>query len=255
MKTQIIQASRDRRGIRSPAGAMQDRRPSHAWRAAAVAATLGCAAASAHADSIADYIQFEAGVGFGVASDVGDGVWVQQGSPDNHVKLTFPALLAGATGPIWSSGRWDARWHLDYAYLGEQRASVMGVPDDAYNPQTHQDIAANMPPRYSPFNGHGHVQGIPLTLDVGYTYSGWRLGAEAGAWVYWQTWHESLYNLANQWQDLSHKTVAQVGYVIGASVERGNFGLSYRYYNINQRWNPYPGLATGAHVLMATYRF
>lgn len=214
--------------------------------------TLSCAAATARAES---FFQIEAGIGVGLARDMGDGVWQQQGSPDNHVKLTFPAIEAGLTGTIYQIGRWDVRWHADYAYLGEQRASVMGVPDDAYNPHTHQDIATNMPPRYSPFNGHGHVQGVPLTLDVGYTYSGWRLGVEAGAWVYWQTWHESLYALDNQWHDLSHKTVPQIGYVVGASIERGPLSLSYRYYQVSQKWNPYPGLATGAHVLMVKYRF
>ncbi|WP_321782949.1 hypothetical protein [Paraburkholderia sp. J94] len=141
-----------------------------------------------------------------------------------------------------------------YTYLGEQRASVMGVPDDQYNPKTHQivDYAGE---RYSPFNGHGHLQGIPATLDVGYTYRGWRFGAEAGAWVYWQTWHESLYDLSGQWDDLSHKTVAQVGFVAGASIERGPLSLSYRYYQVSQKWNPYPGLARGAHVLMMRYQF
>lgn len=217
--------------------------------------TLGCAAAAqARADSITDYIHLEAGLGFGVASDMGDGTWIQQGSPDNHEKLTFPAVLAGFTGPIWANDPWDVRWHIGYTYLGEQRASVMGVPDDQYNPKTHS-IVGYEGERYSPFSGHGHVQGIPVTLDVGYTYRGWRFGAEAGAWVYWQTWHESLYNLAGEWQDLSHKTVAQVGFVAGASVSRGPFSLSYRYYQISQKWNPYPGLATGSHVLMATYRF
>lgn len=223
-------------------------------RLTALAAGMALALSSAaHADSITDYIRFEAGFGFGVAKDMGDGVWVQQGSPDNRENLTFPAALAGFSGPIYQRGAWDVRWHADYAYLGEQRASVMGVPDDSYNPSTHQDIGT--PTRYSPFSGHGHVQGIPLTLDVGYTYRGWRFGAEAGAWVYWQTWHESLYNLDDQWQDLSHKTVAQLGYVVGASVERGSFSLSYRYYGMSQRWNPYPGLATGAHVAMLRYRF
>lgn len=253
MKT--IQSCRVRRGTRTVSVRAERKPGGRAWRTAAVAATLGCVAVAAHADSITDYIHFEAGIGFGLAKDMPDGVWQQQGSPDNHVKLTFPALLAGATGSIWTRGRWDVRWHADYAYLGEQRASVMGVPDAAYNPQTHQDITKNMPPRYSPFNGHGHMQGVPLTLDVGYTYRGWRLGAEAGAWVYWQTWHESLYNLDNQWQDLSHKTVPQIGYVVGASIARGPVSLSYRYYQVSQRWNPYPGLATGAHVLMATYRY
>ena len=222
--------------------------------AGAVAAALALMTSTARADSITDYVHAELGLGLGLANDMGDGVWVQKGSPNNHEKITFPAIEAGLTGPIWSNGPWDLRWHASYAYLGEQRASVMGVPDDQYNPSTHK-IVGYEGERYSPFNGHGHVQGIPLTLDVGYTYNGWRLGAEAGAWIYWQTWHESLYALDNQWHDLSHKTVAQIGYVAGASVERGPLSLSYRYYNISQKWNPYPGLATGAHVLMVKYRF
>lgn len=211
---------------------------------------LGCAAASAHAQS---FFEIEAGIGFGVAKDMGNGTWIQDGLPDNHEKLTFPAVEIGFTGTTWASGPWDVRYHLDYAYLGEQSASVDGVPDDQYNPRTEQIV--NMPAgeRLSPFNGHGHVQGIPLTLDFGYTYRDWRLGVEAGPWVYWQTWHESLYDLGNNWDNLSHRTVAQVGYVVGASVERGPLSLSYRYYSVSQRWNPYPGLVTGAHVLMLKY--
>jgi hypothetical protein len=212
-------------------------------------------ASTAHADSVSDYIHFEAGLGFGLAKDMGNGTWVQDGLPDNREKLTFPAIEAGFTGILWQRENWDVRYHLDYVYLGEQSASVDGVPDDQYNPQTQQVV--NMPTgeRLSPFNGHGHIQGVPLTLDVGYTYCGWRLGAEAGPWVYWQTWHESLYNLANQWQNLSHRTVAQVGYVVGASVERGPVSLSYRYYSVSQKWNPQPGLVTGMHVFMVTYKF
>lgn len=221
---------------------------------AVVGAALTLSIQNARADGVGDYLRFEAGFGFGLAEDMPDGVWQQQGAPDNHVKLTFPAVQAGFTGPIWQSGAWDLRWHASYVYLGEQRASVMGVPDAQYDAQTHQ-IVGYGGERYSPFNGHGHVQGVPLTLDVGYTYNGWRFGAEAGAWVYWQTWHESLYDLANQWDDLSHKTVAQVGWVAGASVSRGPFSLSYRYYNVSQKWNPYPGLATGAHVIMLRYCF
>jgi hypothetical protein len=212
-------------------------------------------ASSAHADSVSDYIQFEAGLGFGLARDMGAGTWTQPGLPDNHEKLTFPAVEAGFTGTLWKREKWDVRYHADYVYLGEQSASVDGVPDNQYNPQTQQII--NMPAgeRLSPFNGHGHIQGIPLTLDVGYTYRGWRLGAEAGAWAYWQTWHESLYDLAGNWDNLSHKTVAQLGYVVGASVERGPISLSYRYYSVSQKWNPDPGLVTGTHVVMLKYRF
>lgn len=222
-------------------------------KATALVAGMALALMVTHA-SAEDFLHAEIGLGFGVAHDMGNGTWIQDGLPDNHEKLTFPAVQAGITGTIYQRGAWDLRYHVSYVYLGEQSASVMGVPDDQYNPKTHQ---VNMPAgeRYSPFNGHGHVQGVPLTLDVGYTWRGWRFGAEAGAWAYFQTWHESLYNLANEWQDLSHKTTMQIGYVVGASVERGPFSLSYRYYSMKAEWNPYPALATGSHVLMARYRF
>ena len=217
----------------------------------AIAVAVALASVSAHAQ---DWFQFEVGVGVGLANDMGDGTWIQDGSPDNREKLTFPVVTAGITGELYRHGSVDVRYHADYAYLGEQRASVMGVPDDQYNGQTHS-ITGYQGERFSPFNGHGHVQGIPVTLDVGYTLYGWRMGVEAGVWAYWQTWHESLYNLADQWQDLSHKTTVQFGYVIGASVSRGPLSLSYRYYNVRQLWNPNPGLVTGANVVTLTYRF
>lgn len=221
-------------------------------RLTALAAGMALALSSAaHAE---DFLHAEIGLGFGIAKDMGNGTWIQDGLPDNHEKLTFPAVQAGITGTVYQHGAWDLRYHASYVYLGEQSASVDGVPDDQYNPKTHQ-VSIPEGERLSPFNGHGHLQGVPVTLDVGYTHRGWRFGAEAGAWVYWQTWHESLYDLDDQWQDLSHKTVAQLGYVVGASVERGSFSLSYRYYQVSARWNPFPGLATGAHVLMARYRF
>ena len=216
----------------------------------AVGAALALSISSAKAES---WFHFEAGIGAAHISDMGDGVWVQQGAPGNHEKKTSLALMAGVTGQIYAHGNWDLRYHADYVYLGEYSASVLGVPDDQYDPRAHQ-IVHFAGERYSPFNGHGHAQGVPLTLDVGYTTHGWRFGAEAGPWVYWQTWHESLYDLADQWDNLSHRSVAQVGFVAGASVERGPLSLSYRYYQISQRWDPYPGLATGAHVLALRYR-
>jgi hypothetical protein len=224
---------------------------------AAIAVIFALASVVAHADSISDYVQFEAGIGGSHISDMGDGVWVQQGAPNNREKQTTPAFMAGFTGPLYQNGAYDVRWHLDYTYIDTYAASVDGVPDENYNPITHQVVNMQDIPRLEPFNGQGHTQGVPLTLDAGYTWHGYRFGVEAGAWVYWQTWHESLYALDNEWHNLSHKTVPQLGYIIGARVERGNFALSYRYYNISQKWTDglHPGLATGAHVLMATYRF
>ena len=86
-------------------------------------------------------------------------------------------------------------------------------------------------------------------------YDGWRLGVEAGAWLYWQTWRESVYDLADNWDNISHRATPQVDFVVGARVDKGNFSISYRYYHAKASWNPYPGLATNAQVLMATYKF
>lgn len=213
--------------------------------------TSACVTQCAHAES---FFEVEAGLGASHVKDMGDGTWIQQGAPNNRERVNSPAFMVGLTGALYQGSRYDVRWHADYVYLGSVSASVDGVPDAYYDPSTHQ-VASGYTGRYSPFNGQGHTQGVAVTADVGYTTHGYRIGAEAGPWVYWQTWHESLFNLDNQWQDLSHKTVAQVGYVVGANVSRGPWSVSYRYYGMKAKWNPYPGLATSAHMVTLNYRF
>lgn len=219
-----------------------------------LAAALALAAPLVHAES---FFQIETGAGASRINDQGDGVWVQQGAPNNRERQTSPAFLVGLTGPLYARGAFDLRWHVDYVYLGEFSASVDGVPDDYYDPVHHKILPtwSETGARYSPFSGHGHMQGMPVTLDAGYTINGWRFGIEAGAWAYWQTWHESLYALDNEWHNLSRKTQMQVSYVVGASVARGPLALSYRFYKATGGGNPYPGLSSGANVLMLQYRF
>jgi hypothetical protein len=201
-----------------------------------------CAPLLAHAGS---WFDFEAGIGVARSSDMGDGIWIQKGAPDNRERLTTPAYLAGLTGDIGS----HLSWHADYVYFGTLRASVNGVPDANYNPVTHQ--VHDFTGRYSPFNGQGHTQGVALTLEPHIDYSGWRFGIEAGPWFYWATWHESLYDLANHWDNLSHKTHMQIGYTAGASVSYRSVSLSYRYYSASPSWtNGAPGLVTGTHMLV-----
>jgi len=219
----------------------------------AAAAALVCA--SAHADSITDYVHAELGLGASRIQDMGDGIWIQQGAPGNHETKATPAFLVGLTGPIYSHGAFDVSWHLDYVYIGTFSAGVDGVPDENYNPQTHQVHGYAHGNVYSVFNGQGHLQGVPLTLDAGYTYRGWRFGVEGGGWAYWQTWHESLLSYMVEPHDLSHKTVMQFGYVAGLNVSHGDFTLSYRHYRATGGGNPYPGLSTGADVLMIKVRF
>lgn len=221
----------------------------------ASACVAQCAKAeTAHAET---FFEIEAGIGAAHIKDMGDGTWIQQGAPNNREKVNSPAFMVGFTGSLYETARYDVRWHADYVYLGSVSASVDGVPDQYYNPSTHQvsPTFAATGDRYSPFNGQGHTQGVALTLDGGYTTHGYRFGVEAGPWIYWQTWHESLYDLAGNWDDLSHKTSPQLGYVVGASVARGPWSVSYRYYGMKARWNPYPGLATSAHMLTLNYRF
>ena len=128
-------------------------------------ALLLCVPLLAHAGS---WFEFEAGIGVGRSSDMGDGIWIQKGAPDNRERLTTPAYLAGLTGDIGS----HLSWHADYVYFGTLRASVNGVPDANYNPVTHK--VHDFTNRYSPFNGQGHTQGIALTLEPHTDYSGWR---------------------------------------------------------------------------------
>jgi len=218
----------------------------------AFAVAVAFASINAHADDWMPRIQV--GSGYQFSKDMGDGTWIQQGAFNNHEQTNGAALSIGLTGRIWTSGPWSVDYHLDYVYYGQQSASVDGVPDNQYNAQTHR-IVGYQGERLSPFNGQGHVQGIPLTLDIGYTYNGWRVSAEGGAWEYWNTWHESLYDLSNQWVDLSHVTKPQTGFVVGARVEHGPLSLSYRYYQVKEQWNPQPGLVTGTQMLMLQYKF
>lgn len=219
-----------------------------------IGATIALAATAAHAGS---WFEFEAGIGASHVSDMGDGTWIQRGAPNNREQQNSPAFLAGITGQIAQRGAWDARWHLDYTYIGTYTASVDGVPDQNYDPVSHKVHNWSGAQRYSPFNGGGHTQGIPLTLDVGYTWHGYRLGAEVGAWAYRQSWHESLYDLTDQDVHFIRAPKTQFGYVAGVRLDRGAFGVSYRYYQIRADWsgNGVPGLATGAHVLMLTYKW
>jgi hypothetical protein len=194
------------------------------------------------------WFEFEAGIGASHSKDMGDGTWIQYSPQTPHSEqLASPAYLAGFTGDYG-----NFQWHADYIYFGQVRAACLCVPDANYNPKTHTADEKG----YIPFNGFGHTQGAALTVGYGFTWRGFRFGAEAGPWAYLATWHVTHNDPAQPGQySLGHRTVAQLGYVIGARIERGSFSLSYRYYSASQRWNPYPGLVTGTHILMIEKRF
>lgn len=200
----------------------------------------------------AGWFNFEAGVGAASTKDLGDGTWYQQGVPHSE-HLKTPAFLAGLTGDVYSNGRYDVRYHLDYVYIGQQSASCLCVTDPEYSPVTHKASV----PGYIPFNSFGHVQGVSLTLEPGYTWHGVRFAVEAGPWVFWNTWHVHRVDPAQPGvDDLSHKTKVQMGWVAGARLSHGDYSVSYRYYHEPQDWSTgSPGIANGTHMLMLTGKF
>jgi hypothetical protein len=218
---------------------------------AIIAAAL-TVASTAHAES---FFQMEAGLGYSRITNIGDGNWLQQNMAHSFVPSS-PIATIGVTGEVWSRANWNVRYHVDYVYIGEYRASCDCVPDNNYNPRTHQAFNTQSVPRFSPFNGHGHLNGIAATVDAGYKVRGYRVALEGGLWAYNQSWNESLYSLADEWVYYHRGFHVQIGYVAGARIERGAFSLAYRYYNVRQDWtNGVPGLAADAHTLTFGYRF
>ena len=197
---------------------------------------------TAHA---ASWLEFEAGVGAAQAVDM-DGVWNQHKVAGNREALTTPAYLLGATGELARRDSTQLLYHADYVYFGTQSASCECVSDAAY---AAHDYSAST----NQFVGSGHVQGIALTLSPAYAWRGTRFAIEGGPFVFWETWHEYAY--LHPTQAVRAFGGGTLGYVIGARVERGPFGMSYRYYSASPQWRTYPGLTRGFHVLSVTYRF
>ena len=217
-------------------------------------AALAYGSANFGAAVLPAYIRPELGFGWQVSKDMGDGTWYQQGSPNYTRRMNGAAYLAGVTGEVWRSGNASLRYHLDYVYYGGMNAGCECVSDADYNPQTHEIRDPQSHPAMNPFHGQGHVQGVPLTLDAGYDFGPVRVGIEAGMWIYWATWHESAI-LDGVPVDASHVTVPQLGYVTGLRFDYGPASLSWRYYNVRQRWNPFPGTVTGTNMITLTYRY
>lgn len=206
---------------------------------------LLCFAQFASAES---FFHAEVGLGAARTGDMGDGIWVQKkGVPDSEETIS-PAVVLGISADVYRAGNLDLRGRLDYVYFGQQHASCFCVPDADY-------AARNYNAPRGAFNGFGHVQGISLTVEPGYTWHGYRLSVEAGPWVNWSTWHESVVESYGLRINANHRTTPEIGYVLGAGIERGNVSVHYRYYSLRQAWNPYPGLQTGAHMIVLEKRF
>jgi opacity protein-like surface antigen len=240
----------------------------------AIAALFALASAAAHADSITDYVHAEIGIGGSAYANGPDGLWYQDGF-EHKLDLTAPAVRAGLTGPLYERGNWGIDWHIDYVWLGTVHTNAE-VPSAKTNTSQGKWVGAdfigantsnpcNGPcTNLSDFIGSGHDMGVSMTLEPHYTYRGWTLGVEAGPYFHRSTWSEDVtdwYASATSAPANIHvawRPVWSVGAVVGASVSYRNFGLSYQYYLNKQTGsasNPYNPIWTGAHVLMATYRF
>lgn len=202
------------------------------------------------------FFQAEVGVGAQHSQDMGDGTWIQQGLPSNRERTSGPAYMVGVTGTVFERSHWSLGYHLDYVYFGGLSASVDGVGDNFYDPHAHKVTGDAPPNARAQFNGQGHTQGIQFLLAPGYSINGYKLSVEGGPWLYWATWHDTAVNDGtHESTNLSHKTHMQVGWVAGASVNRGPWSISYRHYFQRQMWNTTPGIVTGTDMISISYKF
>ncbi|WOD18656.1 hypothetical protein [Paraburkholderia kirstenboschensis] len=201
--------------------------------------SLGCAAASAHADLIDDYvahpfgIHVQAGIGLSKA-DTPDGRWQQAGIPGgSHVTAKPPTFSLGLTGPLLTRGAWGVDWHLDYVNLGRFAASCSCTPmDENYDPKTHAYTPKVAVPTAF-FTGEGRSQGAALTAEVYYWLYSVRLAAEAGAYIHRDSWSEDVSNwqVGGYPQNLHlSDTYWSVAPVVGVSVGYGRMSVSARHY-------------------------
>jgi hypothetical protein len=216
-----------------------------------IACAILAVASTAHAES---FFQVEAGLGAARVTDIGDGNWTQYGAPNNHERLKVPVANVGITGELFARNNWSVRYHADYVYVGEYASTCdCAQHDEDYDPVHH--VMRNPDAQLGYYNGHGHLNGVALTLDAGYTYRGYRFAIEGGIWAYRQSWNQYAKTSWGEW-NLQTSNAIRMSYVVGARVEHGPFSVSYRYYNVKQDWsNTVPGLAGGVHAVTVNYRF
>lgn len=224
--------------------------------------TLGCAAASARADNITDYVHMELGAGVSRYNTAADGQWYQQGM-SHSLGLSAPVLMAGFTGPLYQREAWGVDWHINYVSLGHVSSECECTPmDQNYSTQQHKFLGLYNVPNAN-FVGNGNAQGIALTIEPYFRYRGWRFGLEGGIFPYRPSWDEEIYNWSPG-PGVPTSTISantphawQLGEVVGVSVGRGPLSISIQHYFLPTRFDAqhYPAIWKGADVLMARYRF
>ena len=223
--------------------------------------SLGCAAASAHADSITDYVHAELGIGASVYSKGPDGYWYQDAFA-HKLRLEAPAFEVGLTGPIYQSANWGVDWHADWAWLGMVHTDAKAVPLDAnYNTKTKGCNGGCLP--LADYRGSGHAQAFFLAIEPHYDIGKWRFGVEAGPSLYHASWTEDVSNIVyNNWQTapvsmrLASTDGWRLGAVVGASISRGPFSLVYQHFFMkSSSSNPGPPIWHSVDSLFARYTF
>lgn len=233
--------------------------PGRAWRAALVAATVGCIlSTSAHAQS---WFQFESGIGGSAYSDGGDGYWYQEGF-EHKLRLTAPAFEAGVTGDIYQAAHWGVSYHLDWAWLGAIHTQSLATPQDStYNLATKR---CNGPcGNIANFAGAGHEQGFLLTVEPHYDAGKWRFGIEAGPFLHHASWSETVtgWSPSPTSPMRSNFTVNstagwRIGAVVGAEASRGPFSIVYQHFFLKASGtDAAPPIWHSADMLFARYKF
>ena len=277
-QNRVVQASRGRRVPRQQvAAARTNRRVGSRWRAAAVAMSLGCAAASAHAES---FFQIEAGIGASHYTQAADGLWWQQGMSHN-LHLSAPAWRVGVqlNAIDYQPGSWvpGVAFHALYLNFGPVGMQSMAAPDydpnvfnktngGYYDDKAHECVKECGPLR--DFTSSGRMQAFALTVEPYWKRGKWRFGVEAGPMLYRATWDASAVSLTDTpWKgpagsvETFHRNASwQVGALVGASVGYGPVTVRYSYAYAKSAGtlsgsNTVPAGFKGAHMLTLGYTF
>jgi hypothetical protein len=247
-------------------------RPGRGWRTAAVAAAIGCAAATqAHAES---FFEIEVGIGGSAYQHGPNGLWYQDGF-QHELDLTAPMFEVGFTGDAYQAAHWGISWHLDWAWLGTIHTDAMVPSANTNTTSGHWDgpdlVGVNTSNpcsgpcnNLSDFKGTGHDQGFFAAVEPHLDFGGWRFGIEGGPYLHRSTWAEDVANwvpyagAAPRGNQVHYAPKWVLGWMAGASIEHDHLSITYQYFHNSSPGsadNSYVPIWKATHVLMARYRF
>lgn len=207
----------------------------------------------------AQAVDFEVGAGAAHYVPRGNMMWYQDGFP-HTLDLNAPAIEAGLVGNVLERGRFGLDWRVTYVYLGTVRSDAIATDDANYDKVVrgcHGRCTLQ-----NRFHGSGRSQGVKLTLTPTYTWNGWKIGLEAGAFVHQNRWNVAIdfrpyyasYNTTFSY-DLHTERKWTVAPVVGLSVGRGPFSVAATYYFNKSRGDDVHTLWQGVAVATIRYRF